>query len=42
MSLRYRANRLVKSQVTAYDDLLERYVNVYYDTEDNNKEVYGY
>lgn len=42
VSLRYRANRLVKSQVTAYDDLLERYVNVYYDTEDNNKEVYGY
>lgn len=41
VSLNYRAARLVKSQVTAYDPLLEKYVNLYFD-EEQGKEVYGY
>ena len=41
VSIRYRAERLVKTQITAYDDLLERYVYVYNDTE-LSKLVYGY
>ena len=41
VSLNYRAERLVKSQVSVYDELLERFVNIYYDTE-QSKEVYGY
>lgn len=41
ISTRYRANRYVKSQITKYDKLLDRYVSVYTDSE-TGKEVYGY
>lgn len=41
VSTRYRAERLVKTQVSKYDKLLERYVNVYTDTS-TGKQVYGY
>lgn len=41
VSLRYRANRLVKTQITEYDSLLERHVNLYTDTQTGNQ-VYGY
>lgn len=41
VSSRYRAERLIKSQITKYDELLERYVGLYLDTETNN-DVYGY
>ena len=41
VSLKYRANRLVKTQITEYDTLLERYVGLYKDTE-TDKNVYGY
>ena len=36
----YRAKRIVKSQLTAFDKLLGRYVDVY--TDSNNNEIYGY
>lgn len=36
----YRAKRIVKSQLTAFDKLLGRYVDVY--TDGNNNEIYGY
>lgn len=42
VSLDYRAEKLVNSQLTAYDELFNRYVNVYTDKENNNKLVYGY
>jgi len=41
ISNRYRAERLVKTQITKYDELLERYVGVYTDT-NTGKQVYGY
>ena len=41
ISTRYRAERLVKSQITEYDELFDRYVNVYTDNQ-TNKKVYGY
>ena len=41
ISTQYRAERLVKSQITEYDPLFDRYVNVYTDNT-TNKKVYGY
>lgn len=38
----YRAERLVKTQISKYDQLFDRYVNVYTDSQNNNKEIYGY
>ena len=42
VSTKYRAERLVKSQITKYDELFDRYVNVYRDSSNSNKEVWGY
>ena len=42
ISTRYRGKRLVKTQLTKYDKLFNKYVNVYHDLENNNKEVWGY
>ena len=42
ISTRYRANRYVKSQISEYDKLLDRYVDVYTDSEADNRKVYGY
>ena len=42
VSTQFRAERLVKTQITKYDNLFDRYVNVYKDASNNNKEVWGY
>lgn len=41
VSTRYRAYRYIKNQITEYDKLLDRYVNVYTDNE-TGKKVFGY
>ena len=41
ISTRYRAERLVKKQLSEYDKLFDRYVNVYTDSQ-TSKKVYGY
>lgn len=42
VSGRYRAERLVKSQITKYDALFDRFVNVYSDTQSSGAETWGY
>ena len=42
ISTRYRGKRLVETQLTKYDTLLNKYVNVYTDVNNRNEEVWGY
>lgn len=42
VSTKYRAERLINTQKTKYEQVLNRYVNIYEDPNDSNKEIYGY